>query len=207
MTGRRLRPSQSGHGLQNRRLSPRWFEPNTWHLRKRPMAWGFPGLAGCCFGPMRSRCVHGSPAVSSCARTYSGRPDQRAADPLVPGCAGYRGPFGGCACPLEDHRWLSFWPTHSPQNPSAGAASPCGTGISRRNGRVVVAPRSPAVISASPDCAACRPGPRCSGPGRAPLGASACRRAGYTLCVDLRWTCPRPGGGPGMYLAIWHRCQ
>jgi len=43
---------------------------------------------------MRSRCVHGSPAVSSCARTYSGqRPGRTSGSPhrLSPGCAGYPG--------------------------------------------------------------------------------------------------------------------
>ena len=30
--------------MQNRRLSLRWFEPNTCHyLRKRPLAWAYPG--------------------------------------------------------------------------------------------------------------------------------------------------------------------
>jgi cysteine desulfurase/selenocysteine lyase len=37
------------------------------------VSWEFPVLRAVAFGAARSRCVHGSPAVSSCARTYSGQ--------------------------------------------------------------------------------------------------------------------------------------
>jgi hypothetical protein len=50
----------TGSGLQNRRLSLRWFEPNTCQQHLPPPAkiareLGIPGLAGCCFSPVRSR--------------------------------------------------------------------------------------------------------------------------------------------------------
>ena len=37
------------------------------------MSWEFPVSRAVAFVAVRSRCVHGSPAVSSCARTYSGQ--------------------------------------------------------------------------------------------------------------------------------------
>ena len=160
-------------------------------------------------GGVKSRCVHVSPAVSSCARTYSGQRPGRTNGPLnrlSPVAPLIRGPFGGCTCPLKDHRWLSFWPTHSPQNPSAGAASPA----------------VPGSASEWPSC--CRPGERCddqcfaglcglspwsamqwSPPGR-PSGASACRHAGSRCVCGPLMDLPSACGGPGMYPAIWHRC-
>ncbi len=69
------------------RLSLRWFEPNTCHhLRKRPVAWAYPGSRAFF---LLSRCVSCCAAVSPCIavvtdiwRTESGR-SKRFTEPLV----------------------------------------------------------------------------------------------------------------------------
>jgi len=96
------------------------------------VAWGFPGLRAVVSGPVRSRCVHRNPAVSGCARTYSGQrpgpaggtgsglavPMPAAAGPrrvsgagcgrslmvAVPGRAGVRGAAGGRAGSFRNAR-------------------------------------------------------------------------------------------------------
>jgi hypothetical protein len=71
--------------LQNRRLRlPRFESWTCHHQRKRPMAWDFPDSRAGAFGPMKSRCGHGSPAVSSRARTYSGQDPARSSGPPEP---------------------------------------------------------------------------------------------------------------------------
>src|SRR6266567_6172860 len=71
----------------NRRLSLRWFEPNTCHhLRKRPLGWGFSDLAG---GRALCHVVSSSVRRRRCAavvtdmwRTESGR-SKRFTEPLA----------------------------------------------------------------------------------------------------------------------------
>src|ERR1022692_5158871 len=73
----------------NRRLSLRWFEPNTCHhLRKRPVAWAYPGSRAFF---LLFRCVSWCAAVSPCMavvtdiwRTEPGR-SKRFTEPLAPG--------------------------------------------------------------------------------------------------------------------------
>jgi hypothetical protein len=58
------------------------------------VSWIFPVSRAIGFGLTRSRCVHESPTVSSCARTYSGQrpgPTSGPANRLSPGCASHLG--------------------------------------------------------------------------------------------------------------------
>jgi hypothetical protein len=48
------------------------------------VAWGFPDSRAGAFGSVRSRRIHRSPAVSSCARTYSGQRSARISGPPGP---------------------------------------------------------------------------------------------------------------------------
>jgi hypothetical protein len=108
------------------------------------VSWGFPASRAVASGSLTSSCVHGSPAVSSCARTYSGqRPRSwtrpggafgpiargrgsgsgRYTEPLVPG---FRWPAVLGEEPVrfpEDHWWIDrlahAWPTGSPRDPRA----------------------------------------------------------------------------------------
>jgi hypothetical protein len=117
--------------------------------------------------------VHGHIADSARA----GQAARRIACPPI--VLAIRGTVGGLpTCGRKIISGPRSGPCIAQRNPLAGAASPRDTGISRPNSRVVVvAPGSAAGISSSPDCAACRPGPRCSGLDRAVRGASACRCA------------------------------
>ena len=70
------------------------------------MAWDFPDSRSAVSGPMMSRCVHVSPAVSGCARTYSGQRPGRTSGPLYrvpPRLRRLSGTVGGCIWPREDH--------------------------------------------------------------------------------------------------------
>jgi hypothetical protein len=100
-----------GHGRSvNRRLSLRWFEPNTCHyLRKRPVSWGYPASRAVAFGAAKSRCVHESPAVSSGARIYSGQRPRLGTRPggvFWADCSGRGGGSGRLTKPLvPGFRW------------------------------------------------------------------------------------------------------
>ena len=104
------------------------------------MSWEFPASRAVAFGP-RSRCVHGSPAVSSCARTYSG---QRPRSWTRPGGAFGRiargreaeaggspnrllldsdGPPSPAKSPSGSQKITGgsrVWPTHGPRGPRPG---------------------------------------------------------------------------------------
>src|ERR1017187_3258879 len=93
--------------LYNRRLSLRWFEPNTCHhLQKRPVAWAYPGSRAAL---LLSRCVSRCAAVSRCIavitdiwRAESGR-SERFAEPLAPSFRpGIQATLGGSACPVAE---------------------------------------------------------------------------------------------------------
>ena len=104
------------------------------------MSWGFPASRAVAFGAVRSRCVHGSPAVSSCARTYSGqRPrswtrlggafladrsgrgsgSRRLTEQLAPR---FRCPLSSVKSPSDSRKIIGgsrVWPTRGPRDPRA----------------------------------------------------------------------------------------
>jgi hypothetical protein len=137
------------------------------------VSWIFPDSRAVAFRLAKSRCVHASPAVSSCARTYSGQRPGRTCGPanrLWSGCAGHPvGPSAGLSAIREDHWWRPFWPTHSPQNASAGAAPTRGHGISWRTRRGCCRPLERCGDDRLTCLATCHPGPR----GGAPSGRPA----------------------------------
>jgi hypothetical protein len=113
--------------------------------------------------------------------------------PCSPVALVIRGIVGGSPSPRNDHRWHSSRSAHSPQNPSASAASSRGTGTRGRPSNAAAAPRSAVMITASP-AVTCRSHPRRSARPAGPRGASVSRRAAVPArtfdgpAADLRWT-------------------
>jgi hypothetical protein len=176
------------------------------------VSWGSPASRAVAFGAVRSRCVHGSPAVSSCARTYSG---QRPRSWTRPG-----GAFGRIARGREaeaggsPNRWfLDFdgppssvknppgsgkitggskvWPTHGPRDPRAVTRTRLISGY--RFG--LTAPAAGQACPVGGWAAECNDRPRIN---LRPAGRRASFRRPLT---DLGCTY----GGPFMYLAGWYR--
>ena len=160
-----------------------------------PWPGAFSASRAAALGPLTSRCVHASPAVSGCARTYSGqRPGWTSGPPnrLSPGCAGLPEDCWRVSKPSGRSLMASSWPTHR-QDPSAAqrvAADP-GPGGGLAKGCC----RSAVRLSVR----AWRRAPRCSAPPGGPrrIRLQPCR---VTVCldphgpaVDLRWTWHVPG--------------
>ena len=153
------------------------------------MSWIFADLAGCSCDPVRSRCIYVSPAVSGCARTYSGQrpgwtsgPPNRLSPRLRRSSRGLLAGLQALGKILD-----GFVLAHAQTGSVRGAARRCGPGIWRRTRQRVLP------ISGSPECAGLAP---CSATPCAPArGASGCSRAGslsaWTLdgpAVDLACT-------------------
>jgi hypothetical protein len=88
--------------LQNRRLRLPRLESWTCHyLRKRPVAWGSRDSRAGAFGPARSRRIHRSPDVYSCARTHSAQRPGRIGGPPGPltRCSSSAGAAGASGSP------------------------------------------------------------------------------------------------------------
>jgi hypothetical protein len=167
------------------------------------VAWAFSASRAGVFGLMRSRCVYEGPAVSSCARTYSGQRPGRTSGPLNLLSSLRR--LSGDRLAGVPARWKIIGSPRSDPCIAHNARRPAAACGPRQRDLVAEWPSccrpGSAVMSASPDCAACRPGPRCRGPGAGrlcahPLAAVPVTLSVWTLdgpAVDLWWTWDVPG--------------
>jgi len=165
------------------------------------VSWVFLVLRAVALGLAKSRCVHDSPAVSSCARTYSGqRPGRARGPPDRFSLAGpvIRGRAGGLPASGKTIGAGARWPANGPQHLPA-ARRPRQARDLAADSQGCAIQGSTAVISVSPARAALPPlvrdaGARPGGPARPASSAAGSRSV--RICrrlMDLSSTF----GGPG----------